>query len=137
VIGNGFTCYNIFLEPCDRFYATPCTKTQACNARLWGSLIHSKFQVTDIIALVLQSKSQSAFARSNTAIVGSSPARATDVYLRRYCVCVFLAAGWSPVRVLPSVYKIHSFRLTVTGDRPKILVCQRKEKFKRLLYLWV
>jgi hypothetical protein len=38
----------------NRFYGTPYTKPQACNARLWGSLTHSKFKVTDIIVLAVE-----------------------------------------------------------------------------------
>jgi hypothetical protein len=40
-----------------------------------------------------------------------------------------IATGWSPVqRVLPTVYKIHSSRLTMNGNRPKGLIRQGRRR---------
>jgi hypothetical protein len=65
----------------------------------------------------VRSKTRTIFARSNTGIVGTNPARGTDVYVRLFCVCVVLCAGnglatvWSPVqRVLPTVYRIEKLK---------------------------
>jgi hypothetical protein len=59
-----------------------------------------------------RSKSWTAFAHSNTGIVGSNPTSDTGVCARLFCVRAVLCAGsgletdWSPVQgVLPTVYK--------------------------------
>jgi hypothetical protein len=62
-------------------------------------------------------KAWTAFARSNTGIVGSNPTWDMNVCVRLFCVCVVLCAasglltGWSPVQeVLPTMWKIKNLK---------------------------
>jgi hypothetical protein len=50
------------------------------------------------------------------------------------CVCSGLATGSSPVQgVLPTLYKIHSFKLIPMGNRPEGLIT--KEEEEELVYI--
>jgi hypothetical protein len=69
------------------------------------------------ITVVARSKAWTAFACSNTGIMGSYPTRSMDVCVRLFCVCVVLcvgkglATGWSPVQgFLPTVYRIKKLK---------------------------
>jgi hypothetical protein len=64
------------------------------------------------VTVAARSKAWNVFARLNTGIMGSNPARGMNVCLRLFCVCVLscvgsgLPMGWSLVQgVLPTVYK--------------------------------
>jgi hypothetical protein len=50
-----------------------------------------------------------------------------------------LAAGRLPVQgampTLPSVCKIHSFRLILNGNRPADLICQGRRRKKYILFI--
>jgi hypothetical protein len=82
-----------------------------------------------------RSKAWNVFTFSNTGIVGLNATRGMGVCPRFLCVCVVLCrerpcdrAG-SPVQgVLPTVYKIHSSRLILMGNRPEgsIRKCRRE-----------
>jgi hypothetical protein len=52
----------------------------------YGTLIMHNKPVT----VAMRSKAWNFFARLNTGIVGSKPARGMDVCLRLFCVCVVL-----------------------------------------------
>jgi hypothetical protein len=70
------------------------------------------------ITVAVQSKAWIVFVRSNSGIVGSIPTRSMYVCVRLFlCVVLWvgsgLATGWSPVRVLPTVYRFHLCGLVV------------------------
>jgi hypothetical protein len=75
--------------------------------------------------VVVLSKARIVFARSNSAIMGSS--RTREMYERlRFLLFVLtylgsdLTTSWSPVQgVLPAVYKIHNSRLILNGKQAR------------------
>jgi hypothetical protein len=59
-----------------------------------------------------RSKARNVFVSSNTGIVISNPTRGMDVWVNSVCVVVALRRADPPVEgVLPSVYKIHNFKI--------------------------
>jgi hypothetical protein len=72
-----------------------------------------------LITMAAWSKAWTAFARSNTGIVGSNPTWGMDVCVHLFCVFVLscvgsgLAMGWSLIQgVLPTVYRIKKLNIS-------------------------
>jgi hypothetical protein len=87
------------------------------------------------ITLTARSKAWTAFARSNTGIVGSNPTRGMDVCVRLFCVCVVLyvgsglATGWYPIHgAVPTVYRIKKLK-----KRPRSTRAVEPERQKECL----
>jgi hypothetical protein len=75
------------------------------------------------IKVAARSKAWTVFAPTHNVVMGSNSTRGMAVWVRLFCVCVFLpvgsglAMGWSSVRgVLPTVYRITELE---SGHGPK------------------
>jgi hypothetical protein len=117
----------------------------SCKFLIWTSFLISKslYRKLTVICVLMpitvaaRPKALTVFARSNTGVVGSNPARGMNVCVRLFCVHVVmcvgsgLATGWSPVHgVLPTVYRIKKLK---KRPRSKRLQSHREKQRKYVL----
>jgi hypothetical protein len=90
------------------------------------------FLSSSLVTVAAPSKAPNVFARSNTGILVRILLEAW-ISVRLSSVFVFaLRRGWSPVRgVLPTIYRIHRYRLILMWNRPQGLI--RKVQDESLL----